>query len=73
LGRVDDIKPPPSSFLSSSLSPPLLLLHQVPFGILPGGSEEIIITERGKENVFIKNRAGFIKYALQHGYTITLG
>ena len=29
--------------------------------------------EYGKENIFINNRKGFIKYALQHGYTIALG
>jgi hypothetical protein len=70
----------------------------VPFGILPGGSEEIVLSEAGKENVFVKNReaclpwmpaltlpmqplspdtphtgAGFIKYALEYGYTIAIG
>ena len=28
--------------------------RRVPFGILPGGSEEIIYSEKGKENIFIK-------------------
>ena len=46
---------------------------KVPFGILPGGSEEIIISEAGKECIYIKNRAGFIKYALQHGYNLAIG
>ena len=43
------------------------------FGILPGGSEEIILSERGREKLYIKERKGFLKYALQHGYTIVIG
>ena len=42
--------------------------HQVPFGILVGGSEELLHMEYGKENVYILERKGFIKYALQHGW-----
>jgi len=42
----------------------------VPFGILPGGIEEIAIHEHGKENVYIKTRVGFIKYGLEYGYKI---
>jgi len=45
-----------------------ILDRQVPFGILVGGSDEILCMEHGKENIFILKRKGFIKYALQHGY-----
>lgn len=38
--------------------------------LIPGGFEEATIFARGKHRVFIKQRAGFIKYALQHGYTL---
>lgn len=44
-----------------------ILDRQVPFGILVGGSEELLHMEYGKENIYIKDRKGFIKYALQHG------
>jgi len=37
---------------------------------LPGGFEEATITNYGKDRVFIKERKGFIKYALEHGYKI---
>lgn len=46
---------------------------KVPMGLLPGGSEEIILSQHGHERIFIKNRKGFIKYSLQHGYTLLLG
>jgi hypothetical protein len=39
-------------------------------GLLPGGFEEATIYARGKHRVYIKHRAGFIKYALQYGYRI---
>lgn len=38
--------------------------------LLPGGFEEAACFEYGKHRVFIKKRAGFIKYALEHGYRI---
>ena len=38
--------------------------------LLPGGFEEATIFAYGKHRVYIKRRAGFIKYALQHGYKI---
>lgn len=50
-----------------------LLRRRIPFGILPGGSEEIILLVKGKERVYIKERKGFIKYALQVGYTLVIG
>ena len=50
-----------------------IFTSKVPFGILSRGSEEIIIAEAGKECIYIKNRKGFIKYALQHGYSLAIG
>ncbi|EWM29372.1 diacylglycerol acyltransferase family protein [Nannochloropsis gaditana] len=50
-----------------------LMSKKKPLGLLPGGSEEIILSHHGHERVYIKHRKGFIKYALQHGYTICIG
>lgn len=50
-----------------------LMSQKKPLGLLPGGSEEIILSHHGHERVYIKHRKGFIKYALQHGYTICIG
>eukprot|EP00656_Telonema_subtile_P002555 TRINITY_DN11144_c0_g1_i1.p1 TRINITY_DN11144_c0_g1~~TRINITY_DN11144_c0_g1_i1.p1 ORF type:complete len:235 (-),score=59.72 TRINITY_DN11144_c0_g1_i1:191-895(-) len=47
-----------------------LLKNDCDLGILPGGMEEVALYEKGKERVYIKKRAGFIKYALQHGYLL---
>ena len=33
-----------------------IMASKKPLGLLPGGSEEIIISQCGKERVFIKNR-----------------
>lgn len=49
-----------------------LLAAKTAFGIIPGGSEDVAIHEYGKENVYINSRYGFIKYALQHGYSLIL-
>jgi len=38
--------------------------------LLPGGFEEATLYRRGKHRVYIKKRTGFVKYALQYGYTI---
>lgn len=38
--------------------------------LLPGGFEEATIYAYGKHRVFIKERKGFIKLALQYGYTV---
>mmetsp|Transcript_67133 Transcript_67133/g.212493 ORF Transcript_67133/g.212493 Transcript_67133/m.212493 type:complete len:336 (+) Transcript_67133:1643-2650(+) len=38
--------------------------------ILPGGFDEAALFKRGEHRVFIKERKGFVKYALQHGYTL---
>ena len=32
--------------------------------MLPGGFEEASLTDKSKEQVYIKSRKGFIKYAL---------
>ena len=38
--------------------------------LYPGGIKEQLMTERGKHTVYLKNRKGFIKLALQHGCTL---
>ena len=38
--------------------------------LLPGGFEEATIYEYNKNNVYINDRKGFIKYALRFGYTV---
>ncbi|KAG7375595.1 hypothetical protein PHYPSEUDO_000563 [Phytophthora pseudosyringae] len=38
--------------------------------LMPGGFEEATLYERGKHRVYIKQRFGFIKLALQHGYKV---
>jgi len=38
--------------------------------IIPGGFEEATITNHEEDRVFIKERKGFIKYALQYGYKV---
>lgn len=37
---------------------------------LPGGFEEATITNHNQDQVWIKNRKGFIKYALKYGYNL---
>lgn len=49
-----------------------LLRTKTTFGIVPGGSEEVALHCHGQENLFIRKRAGFLKYALQHGYTVVI-
>ena len=49
-----------------------LLTERTTFGIIPGGSEEVAIHQPGRENLYLKKRAGFLKYALQHGYTVVI-
>ncbi|GMH57156.1 hypothetical protein TrRE_jg12313 [Triparma retinervis] len=41
------------------------------FGLIPGGFHEATIAYPGTSRVFLKNRKGFVKYALQHGFTLT--
>jgi len=49
-----------------------LLADRTTFGIIPGGSEEVAIHQPGRENIYLKKRAGFLKYALQEGYTVVI-
>ena len=39
--------------------------------LIPGGFSEATITCVGKERIFVKDRKGFIKYALRAGYSLT--
>jgi hypothetical protein len=39
--------------------------------LVPGGFSEATITCVGKERIYIKDRKGFIKYALRAGYSLT--
>lgn len=39
-------------------------------GLLPGGFQEATLYKRGQHRIFIKEKKGFIKYALQYGYKI---
>jgi 2-acylglycerol O-acyltransferase 2 len=41
-----------------------------PVGLLPGGFEEATLTTPTEYRIFIKSRKGFIKYALEHNYTV---
>lgn len=41
-----------------------------PVGINPGGFEESTINTPKENRVYIRNRKGFIKYALRHGSTL---
>ena len=41
-----------------------------PMAVLPGGFEEATITCDNKHRIYIKKRMGFVKYALQAGYSI---
>lgn len=38
--------------------------------IIPGGFQDATLMERGVDRIFLKNRKGFIKYALVHGYRV---
>lgn len=38
--------------------------------LLPGGFEEATLYKRGQYRLFLNNRKGFIKYALQYGYKV---
>ena len=38
--------------------------------LIPGGFQEATLYQRGMHRIYIKERKGFIKYALQYGYSI---
>eukprot|EP00752_Nemacystus_decipiens_P017698 g15868.t1 len=40
------------------------------FGIIPGGFQEATLSKLGADRVWMKNRKGLIKYALQYGYRL---
>jgi hypothetical protein len=50
-----------------------LLRRGKDFGILPGGMEEVALYTYQTERIYLQNRAGFIKYGLQHGYLLLPG
>lgn len=39
--------------------------------LVPGGYEEAVFTQNGLERLFLKNRLGFVKYAMRYGYSLT--
>ena len=44
--------------------------RNIAFGITVGGFFEVGLFERGVDSIYIKNKKGFIKYALRYGYKI---
>ncbi len=44
--------------------------HGKNLALLPGGFEEATLYGKHKYRIYIKDRAGFIKYSLQYGYTL---
>lgn len=48
----------------------LMRKGESPLALVPGGFEEATVTSPGTERVFLKSRAGFVKYALRHGYDL---
>merc|ERR1711924_43647 len=48
-----------------------LMKKKESWAIIPGGFEEATIHSCSVPRVFLKNRAGFVKYALQYGYSLT--
>lgn len=38
--------------------------------LIPGGFQEATLYMHGRHRLYIRNRAGFVKYALQYGYSI---
>ena len=49
-----------------------LMRAKTTYGIIPGGSEECAIHVTGDERLYLRRRAGFIKYGLQYGYTLVI-
>lgn len=47
-----------------------LMQRQETLALIPGGFEEASITTQNANRVFLKNRKGFVKYALQSGYAL---
>jgi len=40
------------------------------FAVIPGGVEEVVLTDRRHERIFLRKRKGFVKYALEMGYDL---
>ena len=47
-----------------------LLREGKPLALIPGGFEEATITSDRADRVYLKDRKGFAKYALQNGYSV---
>ena len=41
-----------------------------PIALIPGGFEEATLSHRLRHRVYLKNRVGFVKYALENGYAL---
>lgn len=48
-----------------------LMKEKKPMALIPGGFEEATIHSDNKERVYLKTRCGFVKYALENGYSLT--
>ncbi|KAI8613869.1 diacylglycerol acyltransferase-domain-containing protein [Chytriomyces sp. MP71] len=61
-------------FSSDSASKESLIRHmkrRENLALLPGGFDEAAILRKGRFDVFLNDRKGFIKYALQYGYAVS--
>lgn len=47
------------------------LAKGTPSILVPGGIHEASLTASGRERLYLKMRKGFIRYAMQHGYSLT--
>lgn len=47
-----------------------LLENKKNVSLVPGGFEEATLTTNNEYRLFIRNRKGFIKYAMKYGYKI---
>ncbi|GMI31725.1 hypothetical protein TeGR_g11776 [Tetraparma gracilis] len=54
----------------SKLNPDHTLEDRVALFVYPGGEKEQLMTVRGKETVYLQNRKGFIKLALEQGLEV---
>lgn len=59
----------PSNVRKSTILNHLALRHSL--ALIPGGWHEATLHNQRRDRVHIRNRRGFIKYALQHNYTVT--
>ena len=48
-----------------------LMRQKKNLALIPGGFEEATLTSSSADRVFIKDRRGFVKYALQNGYALS--